>query len=159
MNVLLITDIFPTSKSPREGEFVRAQYDRFLEVMTDDEEVSIFHLSEKRQNILGKQFANMLALLAFVPVLFQRYHVIHVHNLSPLARLVKVYRLFHPSVRLLLTMHGPGMLDDIPYEGPKNLKYRELIHSFDKIMPVGKSLHEPLYKKLGVYPHHTICAG
>ncbi len=151
--------MYPSSELPYSGIFVKAQYEYLQEIAEDNEKVDIFCMRQVISSKLGSYMKYILAYLRFIPKLFKSYDVIHVHFYGMLAPAAVLYKAFHPRTKLLVTMHGGDINDDLPASGMKNKLFRKWIKSFDKIMPVGQALHQPVMDKLGVKPDHTLCAG
>lgn len=159
MRVLLITNMYPSKQLPYSGVFVKAQYDRHKKIMESGEKMDIFFMRQVISGKIGSYLKYVLAYLRFIPKLFVKYDVIHVHFFGMLAPAASLYQLFHPRVKMIVTMHGGDINDDLPATGKKNAYFRKLVRLFDKIIPVGEALHEPIRQKLGIDPHFTMCAG
>ncbi|MCB0760356.1 MAG: glycosyltransferase family 4 protein [Flavobacteriales bacterium] len=159
MRTLLVTNMYPSRQLPYSGVFVKAQYKLLTELAEPGEHFDIFFMRQVISSRVGSYFKYILAYLRFIPVLFRRYDVLHVHFYGILAPAAILYRFFHPRTKLLLTLHGGDVNDDLPEHGLKNRLYRKWIKKFDRILPVGHSLHEPLLRKLGARPDFTLCAG
>ncbi|MFT4679729.1 MAG: glycosyltransferase involved in cell wall biosynthesis [Litorivivens sp.] len=159
MNILLITNMYPSKELPYSGIFVKAQYECLQEINEDNESVDIYCMRQVVSSKLGSYLKYLLAYVRFIPRLFKSYDIIHVHFYGILAPTAILYKMFHPRTKLLVTMHGGDINDDLPASGTKNKLFRKWIKSFDKVMPVGQALHKPVMDKLGVKPDHTLCAG
>ncbi|MGB0424038.1 MAG: glycosyltransferase family 4 protein [Flavobacteriales bacterium] len=159
MKVLLVTNMYPSESLPYSGIFVKAQYEYFKTHFAEKDRVNIFFMRQVISSGIMTYLKYLMAYVNFLPHLFKKYDVVHVHFLGMLAPVANLYKFFRPSTKLVLTLHGGDINDDMPEEGKKNNFFRRIIKKFDLVVPVGPALHEPLKRKLGRTPDNTLCAG
>ncbi|WP_170245578.1 glycosyltransferase family 4 protein [Fodinibius salinus] len=155
MRVLILTNAYPSEEKEYAGIFVKNHVDWFRK--NTDMDVSVFSIKRSFTGLLGSIKKYLMSFLRFFMQLRKQYDVLHLHFLSPLLLLTFIYKLFHPSTTVFLTMHGSDI---------NNLQntflirfYRELIGCVDRIICVGQSMEEVVKQKLNRDVDHFLCAG
>ena len=109
MRILLITATYPTKSRPSSGIFVRNQFQLMKRKIARGERIDLFCVHTRLWS-QKRSFAKVIfASLRFIPRLFRRYDVLHVHFLSPLLYAAILYKKLRPATRLVLTIHGTGL--------------------------------------------------
>ena len=151
--------MYPSEEKPYAGVFVKAQYEFMKNELEGEHKVDVFYMRYKPTNVLLSLLKYLMAYVRFIPKLFRNYDVVHVHYLGILSPVAILYRIFHPKTKTFVTCHGSDINKDLPAFGWKNGFFRYFIRKFNGIIAVGEPLHEPMWDKLGVKPHITLCAG
>ena len=146
--ILLVSNMYPSATKKYSGIFVKNQYEELQRQASEDEELSIFYLERSMTGALGSALKYIKFFFRFIPQLFKRYDVVHLHYFVPLIIVVWLYKLFHPKTKLLVTFHG----GDINLQVNKRNKwfYKPLARKVDLAVPVGEHVAENVRAKLGI---------
>lgn len=128
MKVLLISNMFPSSKMPYSGIFIRNQY-TVLSKLTN---VDIHYLKSKKTGFYSSIYKYSIFALKFVKYVFKKYDIVHVHFFSYHFLLSIIYKIFWPKAIIIVTFHG----SDLKYLNSNLLKY--FIKYINLIIAVGK---------------------
>lgn len=151
--------MYPSKSNPYAGVFIKTQFEKLKESYGNDHEFHLFKMNYSANSKVITFFKYLTAFIRFIPELFKRYDIVHVHYFGYLAPLAAIYKFFHPYTKTFVTFHGSDINKDMPKSGLKNKFFRELIKNFNGVIAVGSSLELPLLEKLDVEPHKTLCAG
>lgn len=154
-NVLILTNAYPSSEKKYAGVFVKNQVDWLSD--NTDLDVEVLAIKRSFTSAFGSVKKYLTIYLRFLAYLKNKYDVLHIHFLSPLLILPCLYKIFYPSSRVILTLHGSDINN---LENKFLLKvYRVLIRSVDKIICVGQSMETVVKSKLDRDVDHFLCAG
>ncbi|MEM7082298.1 MAG: glycosyltransferase family 4 protein [Pseudomonadota bacterium] len=159
MKVLLVTDTYPTPDRPSAGIFVRHQFRFFTRHATDDEAFDLFKV---RTHSRGKRFSfwhRLWSSIKFIPKYFRRYDIVHVHSVTTLLHAARFYRLLHPRVRLILSIHGGSIRQFDQHSVRTQRRFAKAAQRYDAIIIAGESLRPVIERQLGVKTAQVICAG
>lgn len=157
MKVLIISNIYPSKQLPFAGIFVKNQYEK-LQTMLGNENVSIFYMRRIFTNKLGSLVKYFLATIRFLPHLFRKYDILHVHYFFPLFLHAYLYRFFHPSSKIVITFHGGDIHNFFNSKLSKNI-FRRLATKIDYSISVGEGTAEEIKLKLDRANDLVMCAG
>ena len=148
LKILLVSNAYPSASKKYSGIFVKNQYEELNKQARDDEQITIFYLSRSITGALGSAIKYIRLFFRFMPQLFKKYHVVHLHFFVPLISFVWLYKLFHPKTRLLVTFHGGDINLQV---NKRNLWfYKPLARSIDLAIPVGEHVAANVRSKLDV---------
>ncbi|SMO87597.1 glycosyltransferase family 4 protein [Fodinibius sediminis] len=155
LKVLVITNAYPSEEKKYAGIFVKNQVEWLQH--NSDFIIQVFALKRSFTGLLGSIKKYIMCYLRFLKQVRKHYDILHLHFLSPLIILPFVYKIFHPSAKVFLTMHG----SDINNLENKLLirLYRKLISCVDEIICVGRSMEESVNNKLHREVNYFLCAG
>jgi len=156
--VLLVTNMFPSTQKPYSGIFVKNQYERLNEILPYSWEIDIFYQKRQITNLYGTIAKYLNQIIRFVPVLFKKYDVIHLHFLYPLIFLVAVYKLFHPRVKLIVTYHGSDIHNLKKGRLSRIIKFI-VVNYVNYNISVSESFANDIQNKLDVTPDIILPAG
>lgn len=159
MRALLLTGTYPTKERPSAGIFVRNEYQNMKRKLRDGERLDLFCVYTYNRQKKMSPLRTLWAALRFVPYLFRRYDVVHVHFLSSMLFAGRIYKALHPRTRLILTLHGSGLKRVIDLREGAIARYRRALKSVDHVIASGPSL-VPLFRKhLHRHVDQILCAG
>lgn len=138
--------MYPSQQKPYAGIFVKNQFERLRHLMPEDT-VELFYMKRSFTSMFGSIVKYASAILRFVPLMFRKYDVIHVHFFYPLILLAWAYKMVHPSCKVVVTFHGTDISRHITSKRNKKL-YSAIIRKTDYIIAVGKDLAREVEEKL-----------
>lgn len=138
MNILLVSNMYPSRQKPYAGIFVKNQYEQLKSMMTGDDSIDIFYLERKFTSKLGSLLKYLKAFVAFLKFLPRKYDVVHLHFFYPLIYFVWIYKKFHPRTKVVVTFHGKDITVNVN-DGNKH-RLRKIAKIIDYTIPVGKTL-------------------
>ena len=159
MKVLLATATYPTTDRPSAGIFVRSQFRFFKRHATPEEEFTSFKVRTHTKNAPRSLPHIFWSLIKFIPHLFRRYDVVHVHFVSPLIFIAVFYKRLHPKTRLMLSVHGSGLFGLEKKSNARKNRYAKAIRKFDRVILAGESLQAPMQRYATPEQCRIICAG
>lgn len=159
MNVLLVTDTFPTPDRPSAGIFVRHQFRFFRRHATDDESFMLFKVRTRSRGNRYSLLHRLWSTIKFIPHYFRRYDIVHVHSVSTMMRSARFYRWLHPRSRLVLSIHGSSLRGFDKLRPRLRKRYARAAQRFDEVVIAGESLRPVVERTLNVTEAQVICAG
>ena len=139
IKVLYISNMYPSKAKAYAGIFVKKQVDYIQKNYKNQVELSIYTLKRTFTSSIGSILKYIFFFIKFLPYLFKKYDVVHIHYLVPTIILGFIYKLFHPKTLLVVTLHGR----DITVQYPNNKKLFSYTASYiDLIIPVGETLRK-----------------
>ncbi|MDM9629900.1 glycosyltransferase family 4 protein [Robiginitalea aurantiaca] len=146
MRILLLSNMYPSKEKPYAGIFVKNQFEEIGNQMRKDEQVDIFYMPRRFTGKLGTILKYIRAFFLFIPFIFRKYDLIHLHFFYPLIYLVWIYKKIHPNATAVVTFHGKDITVAVTEKNKKHLK--KLAESVDFAIPVGKTLASMVQAKL-----------
>ena len=157
MRILIVSNMYPSKEKSFAGIFVKNQYQTIKENLSNNDHIDIFYMERKFTTKFGSLFKYIQSFIKFIPILFKKYDVIHLHYFFPLIYFVNVYKLFHKNVKLVVTYHGSDLTKKVNIKNQSQLK--KLAKKVDYHIPVGKALADILVEKLDVQPDLILPVG
>lgn len=140
--------MYPSPEKKYSGIFVKNQFELLQKMMQEGEQITIFFLRRKITSTFGSIFKHFVSFLRFIPYLFKKYDVVHLHSFYPLIVTAWLYKIFHPKTKLVVTFHG---MDINLQVNKKNEKvFRFLSKKIDVAIPVGKEVAKNVTEKLNI---------
>lgn len=146
MKILLITSMYPSPEKKYSGIFVKNQYELLQKKMRQNEEISIFFLRRKITSTFGSITKHLVSFFKFIPYLFKKYDVVHLHSFYPLIVTAWLYKIFHPQTKLVVTFHGMEINLQVNKRNEK--MFRFFSKKIDAAIPVGKEVAKNVSEKL-----------
>jgi len=157
MNVLVVTNAYPSPEKPYAGIFVRNQYEWLLD-SRGSFNVEIFSLTRTFTGAFGGIAKYGASFARFIPILFRRYDVVHLHFFFPMIIYVSVYRLFHPRTRIMVTFHGSDVHGRFNSRIGRAI-FRYLAQQSDYNQAVGREFAKEVADRLDIKVHGILPAG
>ncbi|WP_417237346.1 MULTISPECIES: glycosyltransferase family 4 protein [Flavobacteriaceae] len=157
MNILLVTNMYPSKEKAYAGIFVKNQYEELKRIFDKDDAIEIFYMKRQFTSKLGSLIKYLKAFLGFIPYLFKKYDVVHLHFFYPLIYLVWMYKKLHPKTKVVVTFHGSDINEKINSKNERHFK--KVSKCIDFAIPVGKELADNVTIKLGLKTGRTLSAG
>jgi len=148
MRILLITNMYPSKAKPYAGIFVRNQFEELCRISREGEQVMIYFMRRQFTSRAGSVLKYLKAFVRFIPHMFQKYDVVHLHFFYPLIYLVWVYKMIHPGAKVVVTFHGEDITRHVTDSNQGRL--RKISRIVDFTIPVGTTLANMVEKKLGL---------
>ena len=146
MRVLLISNMYPSKEKPYAGIFVKNQFEEIGSQMSENEQIEIFYMPRKFTGKLGSVLKYIRAFFLFLPFVFKKYDIVHLHFFYPLIYLLWFYKKIHPGAKTVVTFHGKDITVAVTESNKGQL--RRLAKSIDFSIPVGQTLAALVQEKL-----------
>ncbi|MBO9699280.1 MAG: glycosyltransferase family 4 protein [Sporocytophaga sp.] len=157
MKILLISNMYPSEEKPYAGIFIKNQYERLKTIMLNDE-IHLFYMKRKYTNTLSSILKYANTFIKFIPNLFKKYDIIHVHFFYPLIILAILYKKLHRKTKIVVTFHGTDITQHVQSRINKKI-YSVFAAQVDIIIAVGRDLAEEIENKLRVKVNVILSAG
>ena len=157
MRILLISNMYPSKEKPYAGIFVKNQYEELKDQLGPEDEAAIYFMRRRITTGLGTGFKYAKAAVGFIPYMFRRFDLIHLHFFYPLIYLVYLYKKLHPGVKVLVTFHGSDINFAVNERNRKHLSF--LAGCVDFAIPVGATLAREVSSKLSLTPGAVLPVG
>lgn len=109
MNILMISPMYPSTKDPVYGTFIKTYYDNFLSLCRDGH-VSMVCIRGKSRGTLDKVLKYLVFYLEIIyRLLFKNYDVVYVHTITTPILPVKFASLFRHH-RIVFNVHGSDVV-------------------------------------------------
>ncbi len=154
MDLLIISNAYPSKQKAYAGIFVINQYDELKKHL----DVDFFYQKRTFTKGLASIMKYLVSYFRFIPFFFKKYKVIHVHFVSPLYLLAWVYKMLRPKTKIVLTIHGLDT-NDLGAPGTLGKLYRKAMAKNHSLIVVGKSLAEKVQDVMGYGPDAIMSAG
>lgn len=148
--------MWPSKVKPYSGIFVKKQYDILKE--QPDLDIELFTHKRRITSGLGSLLKYIKVYLRFIPKIFNKYSIIHLHFFYPLIVCAYVYKLFRPDTKLIVTFHGSDIKKHIK-EGWERKIFLKLAKCVDYTVSVGSELAEIIESKLELKVDIVLNAG
>ncbi len=148
--------MYPSIEKPYAGIFVKNQYEYLSKI--EGLNIDLFSMKRTFTGKVGSIIKYLAFYARFIPALFKKFDVIHIHFFSAHYFLGYLYKMVHPKTKIIVTFHGSDYKSFIGNSVPANL-YRYLSKSIDYVIAVGTQ--EMAYVKKYINPKESkvLCAG
>lgn len=155
MKVLIVSNMYPSKQKPYAGVFVVNQFNALRDAGLD---IDLFAMPRTYTNTLGSILKYTKFFLAFVPKLFRKYDVIHLHYFVPLILCVWSYKLLRPKTKVVATFHGSDINKNIGSKTSRRI-FSFFAKKVDFTIAVGQDLGQTITEKLGLKVDAVLPAG
>lgn len=104
MKILIISNMYPSKQKPYSGIFVKNQYEYLKNELNQN--VDIYIMKRSYTNKLGSIVKYCNFYFSFFSFIFKKYDILHIHFFGFHIYLSVLYKIFHPSCKILVTLHG-----------------------------------------------------
>lgn len=146
MKILFITNMYPSQQKAYAGIFVKNQFEQLNKIIDDKDTLDIFYMKRVFTSKIGSVLKYLFAFIRFIPFLFRRYDIIHVHYFYPLILLAWLNKKIYKSTKIVVTFLGRDINSQIDDSNQKF--FRKIARKIDFSIPVGLTLAEQIKKKL-----------
>ncbi len=146
MKILLISNMYPSKEKPYAGIFIKNQYEELRNLLNNGEEITIFYMKRRFTSAVGSLLKYFFAFIKFIPYLFRRYDVLHLHFFYPLIYFVWCYKFIHPNTIVVVTFHGKDITKLVTDANRDRLK--RIAKIVDFTIPVGRTIAQMVNEKL-----------
>ena len=147
----------PSVQQPYAGIFVINQFNKLAQ-MEGKYSVELFSMERTFTGIAGSIIKYFIAVLRFIPFLFRKYDIVHVHYFYPFVALAVLYKSFHRNAMVVATFHGTDITVRIRYSLSRSI-YARLARKADFLIAVSNEIAREIENKLSIRPHLVMCAG
>lgn len=148
--------MYPSEEKHYSGIFIKNQYEYLKNNLNQN--IDIYTMKRTFTSKIGSIFKYLKAFLYFIPYLFKKYDVIHLHYFFPMIILSVGYKFFHPSTKIVVTFHGSDITHFIKTKYSK-LFFSYLLQKCDYVISVGDDLSKLIFIKLNRKPDLVLSAG
>ncbi len=157
MKILIISNMYPSKQKPYSGIFVKNQFEFLCRNIKNKDSISIFYMKRTFTNGINTFFKYIYASFRFIPFLFKKFDIIHLHFFLPLIILPCIYKVFHPKTKIIVTFHGS---DINKIKSKWSVKFFSiLIKKVDFIISVGVDLKNKIEVNLNKKVNLVLSAG
>ncbi|WP_082333629.1 glycosyltransferase family 4 protein [Mangrovimonas sp. TPBH4] len=157
MRILIVSNMYPSEQKAYAGIFVKNQFEELRKQFKEADTVDIFYMERKLTSKLGSLIKYVRAFFKFLPYLFKKFDVVHLHFFFPLIILVWIYKKMHPNTKVLVTFHGSDINNRVNYRN--RLLYINLAKCIDFSIAVGNDLFLEVESKLNLKKGEVLSAG
>lgn len=149
--VLILSNMYPSEQKPYSGIFVKNQFDAMNE--RTDVSTELYALKRTFTGKMGSIWKYLKFYFRFLPLLFRKFDVIHVHFFGYHFLLAYVYKIFRPGTKVIVTVHGSDTVN-FSKKG-----FRWLAKRINTIVAVGEEQAVRILKFFPKGEVKVICAG
>src|SRR5690625_2743159 len=155
MNILLISNGYPSNELPFGSIYVKNHYERLKKIPGYTVEKHV--ILRKNTSFFGSLVKYFWCFINFAVKMPKNYDVIHVHYLSPLYLLPYFYKLRKPGCRIVVTFHGSDINE---LRNSSLIKfYQRLFKKNDVSIAVGEELKKRAETLLKINVDYVLPAG
>jgi len=134
MKILIISNMYPSKQKPYSGIFVKNQFEYIRENLND--QTYKYVMKRTFTSSLGSIIKYFKFYVGFIPLLFKRYEVVHIHFFGYHSFLGLLYKYIYPSSKLIITFHGSDTANI------KKSLFRPIVKKMHTAIAVGKDQSE-----------------
>lgn len=146
MKILFITNMYPSKQKAYAGIFVKNQFEELKDIIDDEDTLDIFYMKRAFTSKVGSALKYIFAFIRFIPFLFKRFDIIHVHYFYPLILLAWLNKKIHKETKIVVTFLGRDINSQIDESNQQF--FRKIAEDIDFSIPVGITLAQEISKKL-----------
>lgn len=144
--VLILSNMYPSAEKPYAGVYVKNLYQGLCD-SNSGMQYDLLAMPRQYTSKFGSMYKYSRFLLRSFKRFFHKYEVVHIHFFYPLIAWGALYKLFHPSSRLVITCHGTDINNHFS-GGVSQRVARKLSRSIDYLITVGEELKQVTEIKL-----------
>jgi glycosyltransferase involved in cell wall biosynthesis len=149
--------MYPSKQKAYAGIFVKNQYEQLQEIISPADELEIFYMKRAFTGPVGSVLKYVGAAFRFIPYLFKKHDIIHLHYFYPLILLAWLKKKIHPNTKIVVTFLGRDINSQV---NEKNQAfYTKISKEVDFSIPVGKTMAEQVRKKLDLQEMEILPCG
>lgn len=148
MKILFITNMYPSKQKAYAGIFVKNQFEHLKQILNSEDELEIFYMKRSFTSKFGSLIKYSFAFIKFLPKIFKKYDIIHVHYFYPLILLAWLNKKVNPNVKIVVTFLGRDINSQV--NDSNKAFYKKIARSVDFSIPVGETLSKQISLKLNL---------
>lgn len=148
MKILFISNMYPSKEKTYAGIFVKNQFEELKTIIDKNDSLEIFYMKRAFTSKTGSVVKYLLAFFRFIPLIFKRYDIIHVHYFYPLILLAWMNKKLHRGTKIVVTFLGRDINTQV-HESNQSF-YSKIANEIDYSIPVGITMAELVKKKLNL---------
>jgi glycosyltransferase involved in cell wall biosynthesis len=149
--------MYPSKQKAYAGIFVKNQYEQLRDSLSHMDSIEIFYMKRQFSSSLGSVIKYFKTFLLFIPFLFKKFDIIHLHFFHPLIYLVWIYKKIHPNCKSVVTFHGIDITKKI--NNRNKIHFQKVSKCVDFSIPVGATLAQMVEEKLKLKQGKTLPVG
>ena len=146
--ILLVSNTYPSAQKKYSGIFVKNQYEELLRQSAGREQIDIFYMERSITGKLMSVVKYIFLFFRFIPYLFKKYEVVHLHFFIPLIAMVWLYKFLHPKTKLMITFHGGDVIKQ--FRKRNEWLFKPMARKVDLAIPVGEHVASHVRSKLKI---------
>jgi glycosyltransferase involved in cell wall biosynthesis len=148
-NILVITNMYPSSQYKSFGIFVKNQVEALKEQQLQVDVVAITNPKSGKVSVLTKYLLWFLKTVFHLIFKGYKYDVVHAHYVFPSGYLGLLFKKLFKT-RLIVTAHG-GDIEKMAKKSPRLFRMTQsVLHGADHIIAVGEDLYEQIKKDYSI---------
>lgn len=140
--------MYPSKAKAYAGIFVKNQFEEVKSQLEAGNELEIFFMKRSFTGKLGSLMKYLAAFVKFVPHLFKKHDIVHVHYFYPLILLAWAKKKIWKRTKIVVTFLGRDINSQVNESNRKF--YKKIARSVDYSIPVGKTMADEVERKLGL---------
>ncbi len=149
--------MYPSKQKAYAGIFVKNQYEEIKKSLSEGNTIDVFYMRRQFTSKTGSIIKYLKAFFNFIPILFKKYDVIHLHFFYPLIYFVWLYKKIYKNTNLVVTFHGSDVNNQINKKNKNH--FQKIAKSIDFTISVGKQLSIVIKDKLKITPNKILPVG
>ncbi|MEI6816654.1 MAG: glycosyltransferase family 4 protein [Bacteroidota bacterium] len=148
--------MYPSKEKPYAGIFIKNQYEHLSK--NPNLSIDLFFMQRTFTSIVGSIKKYLVFYLRFVPYLFKKFDVIHVHFFSAHFFLAYVYKIVHVRTKVVVTFHGSDYKNFIG-SGIGAKIFKAMAMKIDWVIAVGNQELKYINQYINPKNSKVLCAG
>lgn len=95
MKILFVTNMYPSKQKSYAGIFVKNQFEQLQQIVEEQDRLEIFYMKRVFTSKIGSAIKYIVAFFRFIPYLFKKFDIVHVHYFYPLILLAWLHKKIH----------------------------------------------------------------
>jgi glycosyltransferase involved in cell wall biosynthesis len=138
--------MYPSKQKSYAGIFIKNQFEELQNIISNDDSLEIFYMKRAFTSKIGSLLKYSFAFVRFMPNLFKRFDIIHVHYFYPLILLAWLNKKLHKKTKIVVTFLGRDINSQVNKRN--QFFFRKIANEVDFSIPVGVTLSSQIKKKL-----------
>ena len=146
MRILFVTNMWPSRQKSYAGIFVKNQYEELQRIKHKRDRLDIFYMKRSFTSKAGSSIKYTQAFIKFIPLVFKKYDIIHVHYFYPLILLAYFNKKVHRKTKIIVTFLGRDINTQV--DNSNQNFFKKIAKAVDFSIPVGDTLSRQVRNKL-----------
>lgn len=138
--------MYPSKQKTYAGIFVKNQFEELKEIINDEDSIEIFYMKRAFTSKFGSLLKYFGAFIRFMPLMFKKFDILHVHYFYPLILLAWINKKLHKNTKIVVTFLGRDINSQV--NDSNQSFYRKISREIDYSIPVGITMAEQIKNKL-----------
>ncbi len=148
--------MYPSIEKPYAGIFVKNQFE-YLKT-NSLLNLNLFYMKRTFTGMWGSIIKYLMFYFRFLPLIFKRFDIVHVHAFAAHFFLAYFYKVIYPRTKIVVTFHGSDYNNFIG-NGISSKLYRAFAKKIDYILAVGNQELRYIEEYIQPIGSKVLCAG